>query len=197
MLKLTIWSNFIEPIPLKFHNFMFKTLNMKTTRLFICLLLLMVICKSSAQKTQPEIQRYTKVPAGYLMVLRQGDDILKEIEALAQKENIPSANFTGMGFVNMTFGFFDFKTKKYDPKEFKDMELASMHGTIAWQHGNVSIHAHGTVTGKDFAAHGGHILSGTVGTGSVEILVTVHDKKLERIKEEPLGANVLCIGTCK
>lgn len=39
------------------------------------------------------------MPAGYLMVLRQGDDILKEIEQLAINENIQSANFTGMGFV--------------------------------------------------------------------------------------------------
>jgi predicted DNA-binding protein with PD1-like motif len=149
---------------------------------------------TAAQKTQPEIPRYTKVPAGYIMVLRQGDNIFEEIEVLAQKENIPSANFTGMGFVNMTFGFFDFDKKEYNPKqEFKDMELASMHGTIAWQKGKVSIHAHGTVTGRDFTAHGGHILSGTVSTGSMEIMVIVHDKKFERIKEEKLGANVLCI----
>ncbi|MFP9098597.1 PCC domain-containing protein [Flavobacterium sp. RHBU_24] len=76
------------------------------------------------------------------------------------------------------------------------MELASLTGSIAWQNGKPSIHAHGVVTGKDFTAHGGHILSGTVGTGSVEISVTVLDKKLERIKEEKLGANVLCLGNC-
>lgn len=150
--------------------------------------------KTYAQKTQTEIPRYTKVPAGYLMVLRQGDDIFKEIEKMATTEKIPSANFTGMGFVNMTFGFYDFSKKAFDPKqEFKDMELASMHGTIAWQKGKVSIHAHGTVAGKDFKAYGGHILSGTVGTGSLEIMVTVHDKQFERIKEQKLGANVLCI----
>jgi predicted DNA-binding protein with PD1-like motif len=170
---------------------------MRATCLLVILIAAVVSSNANAQKTQPEIARYTKVPTGYLMVLRQGDDILKEIELLAQRENIPSANFTGMGFVNMTFGFFDFKTKKYDPKEFKDMELASMHGTIAWQQCEVSIHAHGTVTGKDFKAYGGHILSGTVGTGSLEVMVTVHDKKLERIKEEPLGANVLCVGQCE
>lgn len=169
---------------------------MSMKKLILSLLLIIGLQTVSAQKTQPDIARYTKVPTGYLMVLRQGDDILKEIEELAKKENIPSANFTGMGFVNMTFGFFDFKTKKFNPKEFKDMELTGMHGTIAWQNGNVSIHAHGTVAGKDFKAYGGHILSGTVGTGSLEILVTVHDKKLERIKEEQLGANVLCIGNC-
>lgn len=171
---------------------------MKASKACLSLIIVLaLITQANAQKTKPEVARYTKVPAGYLMVLRQGDDILKEIEAMAVAENIPSATFTGMGFVNITFGFFDFKTKKYDPKDFKDMELASLVGSIAWQNGKPSIHAHGTVTGKDFMAYGGHILSGTVSTGSVEIMVTVHDKKLERILEQPLGANVLCIGDCK
>jgi len=171
---------------------------MKASQLYVALVLIatLITHKAQAQKTQSEIARYTKVPAGYLMVLRQGDDILKEIETLASAEKIPSATFTGMGFVNITFGFFDFKTKKYNPMDFKDMELASLIGSIAWQDGKPSIHAHGVVTGKDFTAHGGHILSGTVSTGSVEIMVTVHDKKLKRILEQPLGANVLCIGNC-
>ena len=160
------------------------------------ILLLLIAAQATAQETQPAIQRYTKVPHGYLMVLRQGDIILEEIEKMTVAENIPAATFTGLGFVNITFGFFDFKTKEYNPKEFKDMELAALTGSIAWQNGKPSIHAHGVVTGIDFTAHGGHILSGTVSTGSVEISVTVLDKKLERIKEEKLGANVLCLGNC-
>lgn len=142
-------------------------------------------------------KRYIKVPEGYLMVLLQGDNILKEIETFAKAEKIPSANFTGMGFVNMTFGFFDFKKREFDPKEFKDMELASMNGTIAWQKGKVSVHAHGIVTDKNFNAFGGHILDGTVGTGSVEIIILVHDQTLERKHEDYIGANVLCIDKCK
>ncbi len=142
-------------------------------------------------------KRYIKVPEGYLMVLLQGDNILKELEKFAVTEKIPSANFTGMGFVNMTFGFFDFKKKAFDPKEFKDMELASMNGTIAWQKEKPSIHAHGVVTDKNFNAFGGHILEGTVGTGSLEIMVFVHDQTLERKFEDYIGANVLCIDKCK
>lgn len=168
---------------------------MKTILSYICLLFVLSFT-ANAQKRQPEIPRYTKVELGYLMVLRQGDSIIEELELLAQKENIPSANFTGMGFVNMTFGFYDFKAKKFNPKEFNDVEMTSMHGTIAWQDGKPSIHAHGTVADKEFKAYGGHILSGTVGTGSVEILIIVHNKKFERIKEKSLGANVLCIGNC-
>lgn len=147
----------------------------------------------STRKTPTAMKKYTRVPAGYLMVLRQGDSILNEIEALAQVEKIPSATFSGMGFVNITFGFFDFKTRQYTPKEFRDVELASMQGTIAWQKGKVSLHAHGVVTDKTFQAYGGHILKGAVGTGSVEILVTVHDQPLERVFEDALGANVLSL----
>jgi len=160
------------------------------------LFIFMLVCSSVIAYGQPgggSMKRYIKVPAGYLMVLRQGDSILVELEKLAETEKIPSANFTGMGFVNITFGFFDFKTKKYNPKDFNGVELASMHGTLAWQKGKVSIHAHGVVTDKNFQAFGGHILKGAVSTGSVEILVTVHDRALERRFEEGLGANVLSL----
>jgi len=136
-------------------------------------------------------KRYIKTPNGFFMVLRQGDDVLAQLENFATREQIPSASYSGMGFVNAKFGFFNFKTKEYEPKEFKDVELASMSGSIAWQNGKISLHTHGTVTGKDFKAYGGHLLSATVGTGSVEITITVHQQKLERVKEEPLGANVL------
>jgi len=140
---------------------------------------------------QDTTKRYIKTPTGYLMVLRQGDDVFMQIEKLVHVEKIPSANFTGMGFVNAKFGFFNFKTKEYEPKEFTKVELASMAGSIAWQNDKVSLHIHGVVTGNDFKAYGGHLLSATVDTGSLEIMVTVHDHKLERKLEQPLGANVL------
>ncbi len=68
-------------------------------------------------------KKYSKTPTGYLMVLTQGDNLFEHLEAFAKAENIPSANFSGMGFVNITFGFFDAKTQQYNPKDFKDMEL--------------------------------------------------------------------------
>lgn len=149
---------------------------------------MLLAIQSSAQQGQP---RYTQIPVGFLMVLRQGDDVFAEIEKMAVEQEIPSATLAGMGFVNARFGFFNFKTKEYDPKEFEDAELASMTGSIAWQNGKPSLHCHGIVTGKDFRAYGGHMLGATVSTGSLEITVTVHDKPLERIMEQPLGANVL------
>lgn len=69
--------------------------------------------------------------------------------------------------------------------------MAGMQGSLAWQDGKPSIHAHGVVAGDDFKAYGGHILSGKVGTGSLEIMIFVHDRKLERDFDEKLGANIL------
>lgn len=160
---------------------------MKTA--YILLLNLFLMATANAQDTT----RYIKTSTGYLMVLRQGDDIFKQLESFAEKEKIPSASFTGFGFVNVTFGYFNRDTKKYEPKAFNNMELSGMNGSIAWQKGKVSLHTHGTVTGKDFSAFGGHMLSGTVGAGSLEITITVHPQRLERVFEEPLGANVLSL----
>jgi predicted DNA-binding protein with PD1-like motif len=146
----------------------------------------------SAQQT--EICRSTKTPTGYLMVLRQGDDVIAHIENLAKTENIPSASFTGIGFASdVTFGFYDFNAKKFNPKTFNKVEMGSLTGSIAWNEKDPSIHVHGVATDDQFNAFGGHILSLHVGTGSMEIYITLHDKKLERKVEQPLNANVLQI----
>ncbi|MGV3558893.1 PPC domain-containing DNA-binding protein [Larkinella arboricola] len=165
---------------------------MKSNKWFLLLLFAGWTAPILAQNaTRPSIKRYINVPAGYLMVLRQGDDVFAHLEELARKEKIPSATFTGMGFVNAKFGYFNRETKQYDPREFEDVELASLSGSIAWQDQKPSLHVHGVVTDKNFQAFGGHLLAATVGTGSVEIMVTVHDKPLKRVMEQPLGANVL------
>jgi uncharacterized protein len=143
-------------------------------------------------------KRYIKTPTGYLMVLREGDNVFSQIEEMAKKEKIPSANFMGMGFAGtVTFGFYDFNKKQFDPKEFSTVEMGSVTGSIAWNEDKPSLHVHGVATDKNFQAYGGHILSMIVGTGSMEITVIVHDQKLERKVEQPLNANVLQLPPCE
>lgn len=136
--------------------------------------------------------KYMKTPTGYLMVLRHGDNVLQNLERLAQSEQIPSASFTGIGFMSeATFGFYDFGRKEFDPKTFRNVEMANMTGSIAWKDGKPSIHAHGTVTDGSFVAAGGHLLGLTVGTGSCEITLVVHPQRLERFVDPEIEANVL------
>lgn len=138
-------------------------------------------------------ERYRRTPTGYLMVLRQGDDVFAQLEALAQREKIPGATFTGIGFVKARFGFFDKATKTYRPKDFPPLELASFAGSLAWKNGKPSVHAHGVVTGENYQAFGGHLLAAEVGTGSLEITLVLHDFRLERRKDEAIGADVLTV----
>lgn len=152
---------------------------------------------NAQQKEDGQKCRYTKTTYGYLMVLREGDNVLALIGNLAKEQQIPSANFTGIGFAQeVTFGFYDFNQKKFNPKTFNKVEMGSLTGSIAWSEGKPSIHIHGVATDDKFDAYGGHILVLKVGTGSMEVYITLNQEKLERKVEQPLNANVLQI-PCK
>jgi predicted DNA-binding protein with PD1-like motif len=136
--------------------------------------------------------KYVATPTGYLMVLTDKNNVIEALSALAEREKIPSATFFGIGFAGVaTFGFYDFDDKVFIPKTYNNMELASLTGSIAWQNGKPSIHAHGTTTGADYVASGGHILDLEVGTGSIEITILRHEQKLERKIDPAIQANVL------
>ncbi|RXK82005.1 DNA-binding protein [Filimonas effusa] len=157
-----------------------------------------LLIKSASAQSDTCKQRYVKTPTGYLMVLREGDNVFAEIEKLAVREKVPAASFFGLGFAGSAiFGFYDFNKKKFNPKEFKRVEMGSLTGSIAWSEGRPSLHMHGVATDEKFQAFGGHLLSLAVGTGSMEITVMVHDQKRERKVEQPLNANVLQLPSCE
>lgn len=136
--------------------------------------------------------RYIATPSGFLMVLRQGDDVFARLEKLMRDEAIPSAVISGFGFAReATFGFFDFDRKEYRPKTFNELELTNLTGTLAWKDGKPSIHAHAVAADDSFRTYGGHVLALEVGRGSFEIAVTVIPTRLERAMDAGIGANVL------
>lgn len=75
--------------------------------------------------------------------------------------------------------------------EREDIPGASITGSIAWKDGEPSVHLHAAASGRDFAVVGGHVLDAKVGTGSAEITIVAHDKRLERKVDPDLGVNVL------
>lgn len=142
-----------------------------------------------------EPKRYIPTPTGFLMVLRQGDDVFARLEALMRDEMIPSATISGLGFAgHVTFGFFDYQKKEYRPKTMHDLELTNLCGTLAWKDGEPSIHAHGTAGDDSFRTFGGHLLALEVGRGSLEISIVVIPTRLERAVDPGIGANVLQLG---
>ncbi|WP_296949581.1 PPC domain-containing DNA-binding protein [uncultured Massilia sp.] len=136
--------------------------------------------------------KYARTATGFLMVLTEGDDLFAELARLARAEDVPSASLTAFGFAgSVTFGFFDFERRDYDPATFRDREMTGIVGTLAWKDGEPSLHAHGVGGGKDFSVVGGHLLALTVGKGSLEVTLTVHGQRLERKEDPAIGAKVL------
>lgn len=131
-------------------------------------------------------------PTGFLMVLTEGDDLFVELAALAERAQVPAASFSGFGFAgSVTFGYFDFARRTYRPATFLDHEMTGITGTLAWKDGKPSVHAHGVGGGYDFKVVGGHLLALVVGRGSLEVTLTVHDRRLDRTEEPAIGANIL------
>ena len=139
-----------------------------------------------------EPRRYISTPSGLLLVLRQGDEVLASLEALMRDESIPSATVSGFGFVaTARFGFFDFTKGDYDARDFQELEITALNGTLAWKDGAPSVHAHASGGDRNFGVVGGHVLGLRVGRGSFEITVQVHARRLERRLDPGIGANVL------
>ena len=140
--------------------------------------------------------RHIRTPSGFLMVLRQGDDVFVQLGALMQAENVHSASVMGFGFVaKARFGFFDFERGDYKPSDYADLEVTGFTGTLAWMNGRPAIHAHASGADRSFKLVGGHVLDLIVGRGSFEITIIEHLHRLERATEPVLGAKVLQLGT--
>ncbi|MBP1862075.1 PPC domain-containing DNA-binding protein [Rhizobium herbae] len=104
-----------------------------------------------------EQQRYIPTPDGFLMVLRQGDDMLARLGTLMVDEYIPSAMVSGFGFAGqITFGFLEFEAREYKPKSYENFEVTNLTGSLAWKDGKPLPHLHATAGSSSFEAVGGH-----------------------------------------
>ncbi|MBO9647845.1 MAG: DNA-binding protein [Variovorax sp.] len=141
--------------------------------------------------TTPDATRFMPTNSGYLMVLRQGDDVFAHLIDLTRSRNIPSASLVGLGFGHATFGFWDAQQRRFNPRRFDNVEIGSLVGSLAWKDGEPLPHLHAVACDSSFAAHGGHLLALEVGTGSMELTITVHGQQLQRRTDAETGANVL------
>lgn len=141
--------------------------------------------------TAPDLTRFMRIDGGYLMVLRRGDDVFANLIDLTRRMNVPSASLVGLGFGHATFGFWDAQQRRFNPRRFDNVEIGSLVGSLAWKDGEPLPHLHAVACDSSFAAHGGHLLALEVGTGSMELTITVHAQQLQRRTDAATGANVL------
>lgn len=122
----------------------------------------------------------------------KGEDIIKELLGLSEKENIVFASVSGLGAVNdIELGIFDTSEKRYHSKMFTgDFEITSLVGTLSRKDKRPYIHVHmsvGNVITNEFV--GGHLNKAIVGA-TAEIVLNVVDVVVEREFVEEIGLNL-------
>lgn len=101
---------------------------------------------------------YRRFGDTYVVRMDRGEEILATLTALCEKEDIRLAQVDALGAVDhAVVGVYDVPTKTYYKTEFNEpMEISNLCGTVSRKDGQVYLHLHVTVCGKDTVAHGGH-----------------------------------------
>jgi len=122
--------------------------------------------------------------------LDKDDEILSCLIAVAEKENINAASFSGIGATdNFTVGIFSLEKQTYEKFAFSgNHEITTLTGNISFVDNKPYIHSHITCAGDDAAVIGGHLLEGIISL-TCEIFIDVIDGQIGRKHDEALNIN--------
>ena len=121
----------------------------------------------------------------------KGEEILEQLQKLAEKENIKLAEVNGLGAVNdFTVGVFKVDEKKFYPNSFQGCyEIVSLTGSINTMNGEYYAHLHMSAGNDRGEVFGGH-LSRAVISATAEIFVRVIDGRVDRAYNDEVGLNL-------
>ena len=130
---------------------------------------------------------------GDTLVIRLDPDeeIIENLRAIAEKEQIKLASVEALGAINdFTVGVFDTVEKKYYSNRFQGAyEIVSLTGTITTKDGAFYQHLHMSAGESSGAVFGGH-LSRAVVSATCEMIVRVIDGRVERVLDPDIGLNL-------
>lgn len=137
--------------------------------------------------------KYKHEGQNYLLRLEKGELLVESLTRLIESEKIAAAWISGLGAAAWAeLGYYDLEGHTYHWKKFDElMEITSIQGNIAWDGGKPVIHMHGTFSGHDMRAVGGHIRELESG-GTVEIFVQSFGRdKITRVHDAETGLKLL------
>jgi len=126
--------------------------------------------------------------------LEPGEDILKSIETIVQKQSIASGHLSLIGAVSQIhLGYFDRETNVYcDFNVKEDLEVVSCVGNISKHEGNHVVHAHLVAADETGKCYGGHLMEGCTVSVTIEVVITEFTE-MTRIRDNATGLNLLDI----
>ncbi|HMK36379.1 MAG TPA: PPC domain-containing DNA-binding protein [Desulfomonilaceae bacterium] len=124
----------------------------------------------------------------FLVRLPKGEDLVEAITRVFRERSIRKAAFNVIGAVTRaTLGYYD-ASFQYVNREFPGMqEIASCMGNVSEKEGDVFVHAHIVLSGKDYQCHAGHVMPGTEIFAAELFAIPVAGPILVRNFDEPTG----------
>ena len=135
-----------------------------------------------------EYRRFDKT---IIVRLDKGEEILAQIQEIAQQEHIRLASVTALGATNdFTVGVYKVDEKKYYANEFQgNFEIVSLTGTINTMGGEFYTHIHMSAGNDRGEVFGGH-LNRAVVSATCEMVIQVMDGEVDRAYDPETGLNV-------
>ena len=125
-----------------------------------------------------------------LVRLDRGDEIVKSLLAVAEKEGLTLASVSGIGATDdFEVGVFDLDRSDYDRFRFGgNHEIVSLVGNMTVKDGAPDIHLHITCAGEGGKIVGGHLFEARISL-TAEIFLHKNAGVAERLRDETLGIN--------
>jgi len=126
-----------------------------------------------------------------LLILEKGEELITSLTSFAKENNVKGAWISGVGAASsLTIGYYDLDAREYAWKENSGMfEIMNLSGNITTVDNEPSLHIHGTFSGHDLAAFGGHVKELLVGI-TCELFITPFEAPGNRFKADQGGYTV-------
>src|ERR1700723_4725443 len=129
--------------------------------------------RGKAPKMQVQLLNPGDPMKQYAVIFYQGDEAFSGLLEFAEKYQVTSAHFTGIGALNgATLGWFDPQRKMYKKIPINGQhEVIGMSGDIALYQGRPVVHTHMVVGNPDGTTYGGHVLE-AFASPTLEVMLT-------------------------
>jgi len=137
--------------------------------------------------------KYTHLDKNTILLrLEKGEEVIGSLTELAKIENINFSEFRGIGAViNPVIQFYNLHKIEYSTKEFTgEYEIVNLSGNISSYKGDKVVHSHANFSDKSFKVTGGHLKSALV-AATLEVVLNIYPKKINRIFDQDIGLNLL------
>lgn len=134
---------------------------------------------------------YKRFGSTYFLRIDRGEEILEQLQVMAEKEQIKLAAVQALGAVNdFTVGVFNTTEKKYYSNHFEGTyEIVSLTGTVTTKDGAFYAHLHMSAGDDKGLVVGGHLNRAMV-SATCEMVVTAVPGTVERQFNEDVGLNL-------